>query len=98
MFASGMYHPAGIRLRQLRHQLAIHGNKYISLTQQSDFKERFGEVESKTLTRPPRGFHHYDHHMDLLRRRQHIIINYYADAQVLADYFLDEIKKDIDAA
>lgn len=97
-FASGVYWPASAELRNIRHHLAAHGMDYLTHTHHPDFIDRFGVVHGQKLRRPPRGFAHYDHHMDLIMLKQHLIARPYTDAQVLSDSFLEEIQKDIQTA
>lgn len=97
-FASGVYRPRGSELRNIRQHIASEGMAYIIHAHHPDFVERFGTVYGEKLRSMPRGFHHYDHHVELLKMKQHLIQHHYTDEEVLSDTFVEEIKKDIQIA
>jgi hypothetical protein len=90
-----MYRPSGAELRSLRQHLAEEGLAYLTHTHHPDFVERFGQVQGEMLTGMPRGFSHYDHHINLLKMKQHLIYHPYTDQEVLSDTFAKQLLTDI---
>lgn len=97
-FSAGMYRPKGPTLRNLRQRIADEWLAYITHISHPDFVDRFGTVYGQKLTGMPRGFNHYDHHVELLKMKQHLITRPYTDEEVLSDTFLDNLLTDIHLA
>ncbi len=82
-FGGGIYRPSSEQLYNLRCYLREHGQEYKKLVSKKDFKKFFGEIEWTSLTRPPRWFKPYDHHLDLIMKKQHLIYSPISDKDLL---------------
>ena len=94
-FGSGIYRLTSTQLKPLRTKLMNHGDQYLALTQSPELIQRFGEVQGSTLSNPPRGFKKTDMHIDLIKKKQHLVRAWYDDDLVLSEDFKDAIIDDI---
>lgn len=94
-FGSGIYWLTSSQLKPLRSRLKNEGDEYVSLTQDSTFQKRFGHVHGSTLTNPPRWFDKTDAHIELIKKKQHLVRASYDDDLVLSHNFIDAIINDI---
>lgn len=93
-FASGLYWCQGKPLHNLRTYLAEHGKQYQSITQDSDFTDRFWSVTGESLKTHPKGFNADTPYLDIIKHKQRLVYRHYSDAQVLAPGFLDTVVQD----
>lgn len=94
-FASGIHSASASYLMPLRKKFECYGDEYLVLTQNKHFKKSFGAVHGNALTRPPKGFTIESKHLDLIMKKQHLIMKKYSDDIVLWEQFATQVLKDI---
>lgn len=97
-FGGGIYRPEPEWLLNLRHYLARHGDQYIRMTKDKIFVRQFWKVSWDCLTRPPKWFSKDSPHLDLLMKKQHLIMKKYSDKEVLAQDFINTFIDDCQLA
>lgn len=97
-FASGIHRAKASYLKPLRDKFARYGDEYLKLIQQKKFKQAFGTVQWNSLTRPPKWFGHTVNHLELIKKKQHLIMKKYSDHIIFEEEFVTKILEDITIA
>jgi uncharacterized protein (TIGR02453 family) len=81
-FGGGIYRPEPEELLNLRHYLLKYGDEYTKLTKNKEFVKEFGKVGGDELKRFPKWFFADSPHLDLIKKKQHLISHYYTDKEI----------------
>lgn len=93
--ASGIHRASAAYLYPLRKKFELHGDEYLKIIRNKQFKETFGRVSWNWLTRPPKWFTAESPHLDLIMKKQHLVMKRYNDAEVFMPWFVDTVLEDI---
>lgn len=94
-FASGIHRASAAYLYPLRKKFELYGDQYLKLTRKKKFKECFNRVWWNSLKRPPKGFNAETAHLDLVMKKQHLVVKKYTDEEVFLPWFVDTVLDDI---
>ena len=98
---AGTFHPTPELLAAIRQEIHYSGNEFHRLRQASELLRYFPaglDTTGPQLTRPPRGYAATDLDVAWLRLKTFGVGHFYADAEVLAPGFVDEVVAGISAA
>lgn len=98
---AGTFHPTPELLAAIRQEIHYSGNEFHRLRQASGLLRYFPagiDTTGPQLTRPPRGYAATDQDVAWLRLKTFGVGRFYADAEVLAPDFVDEVVAGISAA
>ena len=98
---AGTFHPTPELLAAIRQEIHYSGNEFHRLRQASGLLRYFPaglDTTGPQLTRPPRGYAATDPDVAWLRLKTFGVGRFYADAEVLAPDFVDEVVAGISAA
>ena len=98
---AGTFHPTPELLAAIRQEIHYSGNEFHRLRQASGLLRYFPaglDTTGPQLTRPPRGYAATDPDVAWLRLKTFGVGRFYADAEVLAPDFVDEVAAGISAA
>ena len=98
---AGTFHPTPELLAAIRQEIHYSGNEFHQLRQASGLLRYFPagiDTTGPQLTRPPRGYAATDPDVAWLRLKTFGVGRFYADAEVLAPDFVDEVVAGISAA
>ena len=98
---AGTFHPTPELLAAIRQEIHYSGNEFHRLRQASGLLRCFPaglDTTGPQLTRPPRGYAAPDPDVAWLRLKTFGVGRFYADAEVLAPDFVDEVVAGISAA
>ena len=93
LFCAGIYRPDTKQLWNLRRYIAKHGDVYTKLINDKKIKKTFGGLEGTSLVKPPRWFSEEDKRIDLIKRKQHMLIVGISDKELLETDITVLIKK-----
>lgn len=94
-FASGIHRASAAYLYPLRKKFELYGDAYLKIIRKKNFKETFGTVTWNSLKRPPKGFNAETAHLDLIMKKQHLVMKRYSDTEVFLPWFVDMVMEDI---
>lgn len=94
-FASGIHRASAKYLFPLREKLQHHWDQYLKLTRKKKLREAFGRVTWNSLSRQPKWFDTDIDHLDLVKKKQHLVMKKYTDEEALSDGFADMVLEDI---
>lgn len=83
-FGWWVYRPDPAHLRNLRHYLSKHGDKYKKILSKAAFKKNFWTLQWASLTRPPLGFKPYTPYLEYVQRKQHLIYAHISDDDIMS--------------
>jgi uncharacterized protein (DUF2461 family) len=94
-FASGIHRASAAYLYPLRKKFELYGDEYLKITRKKKFKAAFGSVSWNSLKRPPKWFAAETAHLDLVMKKQHLVVKKYTDEEMFRPWFIDMVLEDI---
>ena len=88
-FGGGTYRPEPSELLNLRHYLIRYADEYHKLIQNKNFVKEFWKVGGTSITRPPKGFFKDTPHLELIKKKQHLITHAYTDKEMSDPNFMN---------
>lgn len=89
--AGGLWGPNKEDLFRLRQEIALDGDAFRKVLNQSQIKELFGELKGEELKTGPRDFDKNSPYMDLLKKKQFYLQRNFEDKSVLQEDFAAQI-------
>lgn len=95
--AGGFWEPNKEDLLRIRKEFEMDTSEIRAILNDKTFVKHFGKLQGESLKTAPRGFDKEHPDIDLIRMKQFIVIRNFADKEVLADNFLDELDESFKA-
>ncbi len=89
--AGGFWKPNSADLLRIRRELEMDSEPLRKILAQRRFKEQFGELHGAELKTAPRGFDRQDPNLDLIRKKQFVVLRSIADEELLSDDFISNL-------
>jgi len=89
--AGGFWAPNKEDLLRIRKEFELDGFEIREVLAEKKFKENFGELRGDGVKSAPRGFAKDHENIDLIRKKQFILVRNFTDKEVLSTRFLDEV-------
>lgn len=89
--ATGFWEPSKEDLFRIRKEFESDTSHFKEISNQSGFKEVWGELQGEELKTAPKGFDKDHPNIDLIRKKQFIFIRNFKDSEVLSPDFIDHI-------
>lgn len=87
----GFWQPNPDDLKRIRKEFELDDSEIRSIINASDFKKYFGDIKGEELKTAPKDFDKNHKAIDLIRKKQFLIVRRFSDKQVLDKSFKDEI-------
>jgi len=87
----GFWQPNPEDLRRIRKEFELDDSEIRSIINACDFKKYFGDIKGEELKTAPKDFDKNHKAIDLIRKKQFLIVRRFSDKQVLDKSFKDEI-------
>jgi len=82
--AGGIYMPESSVLKELRKEISLYGNEFLSILNNKDFKKHFPELDQDDkLKKVPQGFEKEDPMAEYLKLKNFIVVYYLKDEEIL---------------
>jgi len=89
--AGGFWAPNKEDLLRIRKEFELDGFEIREVLAEKKFKENFGELRGDGVKSAPRGFAKDHENIDLIRKKQFILVRNFTDKEVLSIGFLDQV-------
>ncbi|PCH76154.1 MAG: TIGR02453 family protein [Flavobacteriaceae bacterium] len=89
--AGGFWGPNKEDLLRIRKEFELDGFEIREVLADKIFKENFGELRGDGVKTAPRGFEKEHENIDLIRKKQFILVRNFTDKEVLSVGFMDEV-------
>jgi len=89
--AGGFWAPNKEDLLRIRKEFELDGFEIREVLAEKKFKENFGELRGDGVKSAPRGFAKDHENIDLIRKKQFILVRNFTDKEVLSTGFLDQV-------
>ncbi|WP_457616027.1 DUF2461 domain-containing protein [Lutibacter sp.] len=89
--AGGFWEPNKEDLFRIRKEFEADASEMRTIIRNPVFKKYFGELQGSALKTAPRGFDKNHSNIDLIKKKQFIVVRNFTDAQVCASNFLTDI-------
>jgi len=89
--AGGFWAPNKEDLLRIRKEFELDGFEIREVLAEQKFKENFGELRGDGVKSAPRGFAKDHDNIDLIRKKQFILVRNFTDKEVLSTSFLDQV-------
>lgn len=87
----GFWEPNPVDLNRIRKEFEMDVTEIRSIVSDKIFKNFFGELKGEELKTAPKGFDKTHINIDLIRKKQYLVIRNFSDNEVLAPNFQDEV-------
>ncbi|MCT2562508.1 DUF2461 domain-containing protein [Chryseobacterium herbae] len=87
----GFWGPEAKDLLRIRKEYEISTTEIDKITSDETFKKYFGEIEGDAVKTAPRGFDKNHPAIDLIRKKQYVVMRKFTDKEVLSDSFQKEV-------
>lgn len=87
----GFWGPDAKDLLRIRKEFEISTTEIDKITSDETFKKYFGEIEGDAVKTAPRGFDKNHPAIDLIRKKQYVVMRKFTDKEVLSDSFQKEV-------
>ncbi|UNY98026.1 DUF2461 domain-containing protein [Zhouia spongiae] len=91
--ACGFWDPSKEDLHRIRKEFELDDTEIRAIITNKEFKNAFGELKGDELKTAPKGFDKEHPAIDLIRKKQYIVIKNFTDKEVLSEGFLEEVDK-----
>ncbi|WP_456867281.1 DUF2461 domain-containing protein [Galbibacter sp. BG1] len=89
--ACGFWAPEKEDLQRIRKEFELDNQEIREILNEDSFKKQFGSIEGEELKTAPRGFDKEHPAIDLIRKKQYIVIKKFTDNDALDVNFIDKI-------
>lgn len=89
--AGGFWEPNKEDLERIRKEIELDASELREIINSSDFKKYFGELIGDEVKTAPKGFDKTHPDIDLIRKKQFIVVRKFTNKEVLSSNFKDEI-------
>jgi len=89
--AGGFWAPNKEDLLRIRKEFELDGFEIREILKDKNFKDNFGELRGDGVKSAPRGFAKDHENIDLIRKKQFILVRNFTDKEVLSQGFLDQV-------
>jgi len=89
--AAGFWEPNPQDLLRIRKELELDASRFREVIAEPGFAKIWGELQGEALKTAPRGFQKDDPNIELIRRKRFIFVHRFADQEVTADGFADQV-------
>lgn len=89
--ACGFWDPNKEDLQRIRKELEIDDSELRAIINSKPFKNTFGTLKGDELKTAPKGFDKEHEAIDLIRKKQYIVVKNFTDEEVLATNFMTEV-------
>ncbi len=86
----GIYCPEKDTLDAVRTEIYNNPQEFISILENNEFKQTFGELEGRKLKKSPRGFDHSFEYVDLLKYKDYIVSTPIKEEDILSNNLLNQ--------
>ncbi|MDQ0067870.1 DUF2461 domain-containing protein [Chryseobacterium lathyri] len=86
----GFWGPEAKDLLRIRKEFELNTTEIEKITSDETFKQYFGEIKGDTVKTAPRGFDKNHPAIDLIRKKQFVVMRKFTDKEVLSDSFQKE--------
>ena len=93
----GFYGPEKDDLLRIRKEIEADGKSLYDIINAPSFKKHFGELKGEGLKTAPKGFDKEHPYVDLLRKKQFYAMKPFADKEVTAPDFIDQVVETLQA-
>lgn len=93
----GFWEPNKADLDRIRQEILIDDSEFRALITAPDFTSNFGELVGEELKTAPRGIDKNHPALDLLRKKQYLMMRFFSDEEVLQPNFQEETLKTFQA-
>ena len=97
-FASWIWWATAAFLYPLRKKFENYGNEYLKILSDNIFRTYFKRMYEQSLKRPPKWFTIESDHLELIKKKQHLIRKQYKDDEVFESWFATSLLKDIEVS
>ncbi|HCA08203.1 DUF2461 domain-containing protein [Chryseobacterium sp.] len=87
----GFWGPEAKDLLRIRKEFEISTREIDKIRSDETFKKYFGEIEGDAVKTAPRGFDKNHPAIDLIRKKQYVVMRKFTDKEVLSDSFQKEV-------
>jgi uncharacterized protein (TIGR02453 family) len=89
--AGGFWEPNKEDLLRIRKEIELDANELRGIISTNEFKKYFGELTGEEVKTAPKGFDKNHPNIDLIKKKQYLLIRKFTDKEVLAPNFKDEV-------
>ncbi|MEK6483828.1 DUF2461 domain-containing protein [Myroides odoratimimus] len=89
----GFWEPNKEDLLRIRKEIEIDASELRDIIAEEQFQKYFGELQGEELKTAPKGFDKEHPAIDLLRKKQYLVMRSFTDKEVLAPNFKEEVIK-----
>lgn len=89
----GFWEPNKDDLLRIRKEIEMDDNELRAIIAEEQFQKYFGELQGEELKTAPKGFDKEHPAIDLLRKKQYLVMRSFTDKEVLAPNFKEEVLK-----
>lgn len=91
--AGGVYVPSSDRLAKIRQEIDYNASELKNITDHSEFKKYFGEIQGDKLKRAPKGYPLDHPNLELIKLKSFLVVHRVTDKQTLSAGFIDYVAK-----